>query len=137
MTTLFYKWKPYLNEDDITYLRTFVDNLKHNLPNDKMIILSGKNGRNGKTTLLKEIIQYIGENNCYDCAPDNNVFSLPIKPLVVFNGIESYHKKQVPLLKNIITYKQSIIADTNRIENVNPSLLEVSKVINMFHQFKT
>lgn len=100
-----------------------------------MIILSGKNGRNGKTTLLKEIIQYIGENNCYDCVPDNNVFSLPIKPLVVFNGIESYHKKQVPLLKNIITYKQSIIADTNRIENVNPSLLEVSKVINMFHQF--
>jgi len=103
--------------------RSFVDNLKNNRPNDKMIILSGKNGRNGKTTLIKEIIQYIGENNCYDCAPDNNVF----------NGIESYHKKQVPLLKNIITYKQSIIADTNRIENVNPSLLEVSKVINMYH----
>ena len=135
MTTLFDEWKPYLSDEDISYLRTFVDNLKNNLPNDKMIILSGKNGRNGKTTLIKEIIQYIGENNCHDCAPDNNVFSLPIKPLVAFNGIESYHKKQVPLLKNIITYKQSIIADTNRIENVNPSLLEVSKVINMFHQF--
>ena len=135
MTTLFDEWKQYLSDEDISYLRTFVNNLKNNLPNDKMIILSGKNGRNGKTTLIKEIIQYIGENNCHDCAPDNNVFSLPIKPLVVFNGIESYHKKQVPLLKNIITYKQSIIADTNRIENVNPSLLEVSKVINMFHQF--
>mgnify|MGYP001076665478 FL=1 len=115
--------------------RSFVDNLKNNRPNDKMIILSGKNGRNGKTTLIKEIIQYIGENNCHDCAADNNVFSLPIKPLVVFNGIESYHEKQVPLLINIITYKQSIIADTNRIEKLNPSLLEVSKVINMFHQF--
>ena len=136
MTTLLDEWKPYLTDEDISYLITFVDNLKNNLPNDKMIILSGKNGRNGKTTLLKEIIQYIGDNNCHDCAPDNNVFSLPIKPLVVFNGIESYHKKQVPLLKNIITYKQSIIADTNRIENVNPSLLEVSKVINMFHQFE-
>ena len=135
MTTLFDEWKQYLSDEDISYLRTFVNNLKNNLPNDKMIILSGKNGRNGKTTLIKEIIQYIGENNCHDCAPDNNVFSLPIKPLVVFNGIESYHKKQVPLLKNIITYKQSIIADTNRIEKVNPSLLEVSKVINMFHQF--
>ena len=135
MTTLLDEWKPYLTDEDISYLITFVDNLKNNLPNDKMIILSGKNGRNGKTTLLKEIIQYIGDNNCHDCAPDNNVFSLPIKPLVVFNGIESYHKKQVPLLKNIITYKQSIIADTNRIEKVNPRLLEVSKVINMFHQF--
>ena len=135
MTTLFDEWKQYLSDEDISYLRTFVNNVKNNLPNDKMIILSGKNGRNGKTTLLKEIIQYIGENNCYDVAPDNNVFSLPIKPLVVFNGIESYHKKQVPLLKNIITYKQSIIADTNRIENVTPYLLEVSKVINMFHQF--
>jgi len=136
MTTLFDEWKQYLSDEDISYLRTFVNNLKNNLPNDKMIILSGKKGRNGKTTLIKEIIQYIGENNCHDCAPDNNVFSLPIKPLVVFNGIESYHKKQVPLLINIITYKQSIIADTNRIENVNPSLLEVSKVINMFHQFE-
>lgn len=135
MTTLFDEWKPYLSVDDITYLITFVDNLKNNRPNDKMIILSGKNGRNGKTTLLNEIIQYIGENNCHECAPDNNVFSLPIKPLVVFNGIESYHKKQVPLLINIITYRQSIIADTNRIEKVDPSLLEVSKVINMFHQF--
>ena len=135
MTTLFDEWKQYLSDDDISYLRTFVDNLKNNRPNDKMIILSGKNGRNGKTTLIKEIIQYIGENNCHDVAPDSIVFSLPIKPLVVFNGIESYHKKQVPLLVNIITYKQSIIADTNRIEKVNPSLLEVSKVINMFHQF--
>lgn len=135
MTTLFDEWKPYLSEADVSYLITFVDNLKHNLPNDKMIILSGKNGRNGKTTLLNQIIQYIGENNCRDCAADNDVFLLPIKPLMVFNGIESYHKKQVPLLKNIITYKQSIIADTNRIEKVNPSLLEVSKVINMFHQF--
>ena len=134
MTTLFDEWKPYLSDEDISYLRTFVDNLKNNLPNDKMIILSGKNGRNGKTTLLKEIIKYIGENNCYDVAPDNNVFSLHIKPLVVFNGIESYHTKQIPLLINIITYKQSIIADTNRIETVNPSLLEVSKVINMFHE---
>jgi ABC-type cobalamin/Fe3+-siderophores transport system ATPase subunit len=135
MTTLFDEWKQYLSDEDISYLRTFVNNLKNNLPNDKMIILSGKNGRNGKTTLIKEIIQYIGENNCHDCAPDNNVFSLPIKPLVVFNGIESYHKKQVPLLINIITYKQSIIADTNRIEKVDTSLLEVSKVINMFHEF--
>jgi hypothetical protein len=135
MTTLFDEWKPYISDDDISYLRTFVDNLKNNRPNDKMIILSGKNGRNGKTTLIKEIIQYIGENNCHDVAPDSSVFSLPIKPLVVFNGIESYHKKQVPLLINIITYKQSIIADTNRIEKVNPSLLEVSKVINMFHEF--
>ena len=135
MTTLFDEWKPYISDDDISYLRTFVDNLKNNQPNDKMIVLSGKNGRNGKTTLIKEIIQYIGENNCHDVAPDSSVFSLPIKPLVVFNGIESYHKKQIPLLINIITYKQSIIADTNRIETVNPSLLEVSKVINMFHEF--
>jgi hypothetical protein len=135
MTTLFEEWKPYLSNEDISYLRTFVYNIKHNLPNDKMIILSGKNGRNGKTTIINEIIQYIGENNYHDCAPDSNVFSLPIKPLVGFNGIESYHKKQVPLLINIIKYKQSIIADTNRIEKVNPILLEVSKVINMFHQF--
>lgn len=136
MTTLFDKWKPYLSGADVSYLITFVDNLKNNVPNDRMIILSGKNGRNGKTTLINEIIQYIGENNCHDCAPDNNVFSLPIKQLVVITGgIESYHKNQVPLLKNIIAYKQSIIADTNKIEKVNPSLFEVSKVINMFHQF--
>lgn len=136
MTTLFDKWKPYLSGADVSYLITFVDNLKNNVPNDRMIILSGKNGRNGKTTLINEIIQYSGENNCHNCDLNGSSFSLPIKPLVVITGgIESYHKKQVPLLKNIITYKQSIIADTNKIEKVNPSLFEVSKVINMFHQF--
>lgn len=136
MTTLFDKWKPYLSCADLSYLITFVDNVKNNVSNDRMIILSGKNGRNGKTTLINEIIQYIGENDCHDCDQNNDVFSLPIKSLVVITGgIESYHKKQVPLLKNIIIYKQSIIADTNKIEKVNPSLFEVSKVINMFHQF--
>jgi energy-coupling factor transporter ATP-binding protein EcfA2 len=131
------EWKPYLHGDDYMYLTTFVDNIHNNIPNRKMIILSGKNGRNGKTTLINQIIQYIGENNCRECNLDGFSFSLPIKPLVVITGgIDAYHKKLIPVLHTIITYTQSVIADTIRIEQVSPTLLEVSKVINMVHQFE-
>ena len=49
-----YEWKQYLNnnEGDYEYLIQFVENVKNNIPNDKMIILVGI-GANGKSTLIK------------------------------------------------------------------------------------
>ena len=60
-----YKWKQYLNnnEGDYEYLIQFVDNVKNNIPNDKIIILFGYGG-NGKSTLIREIGDYLGEDLC-------------------------------------------------------------------------
>jgi hypothetical protein len=136
MTIFLERWKPYLSVGDYDYLQTFVTNIKHNLPNDKMVILSGKDGRNGKTTLINEIIQYIGENNCHDCNLHGDSFLLPIKPLIVITGgIDNYNKKYMHLLKHTVTFNQSIITDTIRVDNVAPILLDVSRIIDMFHKF--
>lgn len=130
------RWKPYLSVGDYEYLNTFVTNIENNLPNDKMVILSGKDGRNGKTTLINEIVQYIGESNCHDCNLDGDSFLLPIKPVIVITGgIDNYNKKYMQLLKHTVTFKQSIISDTIHVDRVAPTLLDVSKIIDMFHQF--
>ena len=58
-------WKQYLENDDYNYLIQYVENIKNNIQNDKMIILSGP-GRTGKSTLEKDIRTYLGDENCGD-----------------------------------------------------------------------
>ena len=55
------KWKKYLSVEDYNYLVVFVDNIRNDVRNDKMIILCGTSGT-GKTTLLDDIYNYIVSN---------------------------------------------------------------------------
>lgn len=48
-------WKTYLSEDDFEYMINYVENCKHNCPNNKLIMLLGNGGANGKSTLISEI----------------------------------------------------------------------------------
>jgi predicted AAA+ superfamily ATPase len=131
------KWKQYLSEDDYNFLFQYVENVKNNVANDKMIILSGP-ARTGKTTLKNDIITYLGNELCgnylmsLDLICDEN-----IKRLGFFCGIDeiSRSKKRNQAIINFIKYKQSFIADTSCIEKVNKRLLEYCRVIKMNHLF--
>ena len=57
-----YNWKQYLTDDDYNYLIQYVENVKNNIPNDKMLILSGP-GSTGKSTLMDNISLYLEVNN--------------------------------------------------------------------------
>ena len=130
-------WKQYLTMDDYNYLVQFVENVKNKFPNDKMIILSGP-GRTGKSTLAKDIITYLGIENCGDFFMNCDfIYNETIKPLVMFCGIDSISrsKKTNNAIVNFIKYKQSFIASTIHIEKVNTKLLEHSRIINMTHIF--
>ena len=52
-------WKQYLSTDDYNYLIQYIENIKNNIQNDKMIILSGP-GSSGKSTLAKPLAELIG-----------------------------------------------------------------------------
>lgn len=58
-----YSWYEYLAEDDYNYLIEYVENVKNNIPNDKMIILCGP-PRTGKSTLQNDILKYLGDELC-------------------------------------------------------------------------
>ena len=132
-------WNQYLTNDDYNYLIQFVENIKNNIPNDKMIILYGP-GRTGKTTLKNDIQEYLGDETCGPMMmmmPGEIIYNENIKKLGLFCGIDEIRrsKKNNIAIINLIKYKQSLLADTNNIERVNNKLLEFSKIIKMEHVF--
>jgi len=130
-------WKQYLLEDDYFYLITYIENIKNNILNDKMILLSGQGGT-GKSSLKKDIQNYLGDDICGNFPMSGEViYNENIKKLGFFSGIDeiSSSKKNNNAIINLIKYKQSLIADTNNIEKVNKTLLEHSRVIIMEHVF--
>jgi predicted AAA+ superfamily ATPase len=130
-------WEQYLTNEDYMYLVKYIENIKNNISNDKMIIFAGP-GRCGKSTLKKNIASYLGDEMCgVYCMSGDIIYDETIKPLGFFNGIDeiSKSKKNNQAIINFIKYKQSFIADTNNIERVNNKLLEYSKIITMTHIF--
>jgi len=129
------RWERYLTADDYRYLMQFVQNVKLGFPNDKMLILYGT-GRNGKTTLIKEICEYLGEENCGVFA--ENILCCEIIPkLGIYQGLEEIagNKRRIYVVVNLIKYKQSLIAETCHIGDVDRIILEHSRVIQMEHVF--
>jgi ABC-type proline/glycine betaine transport system ATPase subunit len=129
-------WKQYLTEGDYNYLITYVENIKNNNLNDKMIILSGPS-RTGKSTLKNDIINYLGDENCGNFPMSGEIiYNENIKKLGFFCGIHELSiKKNMTAIINLIKYKQSLIADTNYLEKVNKIFLEHSIIIKMEHTF--
>ena len=130
-------WKQYLTNDDYNYLIQYIENIKNNISNDKMIILSGPS-RTGKSTLKNDIQQYLGHEICGPMMMSGEIiYNENIKKLGFFYGIDEIgsSKKNNIAIINLIKYKKSLLADTNNIERVNNKLLEFSKIIKMEHVF--
>jgi ABC-type lipoprotein export system ATPase subunit len=130
-------WKQYLTNDDYKYLIQYVENIVNDIPNDKMIILSGPS-RTGKSTLRNDIKTYLGDENCGVFMMSGEIiYNENIKKLGFFCGIDeiSNSRKNNVAIVNLIKYKQSFIAETNHIEKVNSNLLDFSKIIQMDYVF--
>ena len=130
-------WKQYLLDDDYNFIVNYIENIKNNILNDKMIILSGP-GRSGKSTLKKDIQSYLGEEYCDEyILPNEIIYRENIKKLGLLCGIHEIYKskKNNRALINLIKYKQSFVSETNNIEKVNKNLLEYSRIIKMEHIF--
>jgi len=130
-------WKQHLTDDDYNYVIKYIENIKNNIPNDKMIILSGPS-RSGKTTLKNDIHKYLGDEICGNMMMSGEIiYCENIKKIGFFCGIDEIYssKKNSIAIINLIKYKQSFIAETNHIEKVNNNLLEFSKIIKMEHVF--
>ena len=130
-------WKPFLDANDYNYLIQYIENIKNNIPNDKMILFSGPS-RTGKSSLKNDIQTYLGNETCGVFMMSGEIiYNENIKKLGFFCGIDEIYnsKKNNIAIVNLIKYKQSLIAQTNHIEKVSPTLLEFTKVIQMKHIF--
>ena len=132
-----HNWKQYLSDDDYNYLIQYIENIKHNISNDKMIILYGPGG-SGKTSLKIDIQKYLGHDICENYKMSGDIiYNENIKRLGFICLMEEpkISKKNNRAIINLIKYKQSFIADTCVIERVNINLLEFSRIIEMNHIF--
>jgi tRNA A37 threonylcarbamoyladenosine biosynthesis protein TsaE len=104
-------WRPFFEENDFEDLIQFVEKTKHNIANNKLLVLFGT-GQNGKTKLMKEIANYIGHEHVHHSKyQDATVFFKPIVPLILIHDLEQLEDCE-QLLKNYVQFGQSIIAET-------------------------
>lgn len=128
-------WSQYLRQNDYEYVIEYVENLKNNRKNDKMMILSGP-GRSGKSTLIRDIFSYIGKDECIYCGQDGSEIYGPLYKLWnVCDISDQTKKKNIQLFENLIEYGQSIISDTPHVERVNSRILAKARIIQMEHIF--
>ena len=138
MVHILHSWKQYLTKDNYTFLLQFVENAKNHIPNEKVLILSGI-GRNGKTTLMHEIMFYIGSQYCYECnEPQCGVFKKSPRQMVLIHGGIEYFKhdnENTKQLLDLIEKQRSIICDTSKLDLVDPFIFDKAYIINMKHIF--
>jgi len=138
-TFCFENWIPYLSDADYKNLLFFVENVKNNIVNEKIFILSGNMGRNGKTTLINEIKEYIGKEHFLDTLHLQDQIkeeSFYSKKLYYICGIESWkQKKNLLFLQQLLNNKKSIITDTNKLTDIDSFILENAIIIHMNHIF--
>lgn len=137
--------KEYLSEDDYLYLIEYIDNIKNNILNDKMIILLGP-GATGKSTLIGDIRVSLDEYG-YQCYKlpilDLHFCCLDDVKLATFDGIDDYLEEEYEdnskmITKNIINMiknKLSLIVPANEYNKIDPEIIEYSRIINMTHVF--
>ncbi len=134
-------WKQYLNNIDYEFLMNFVENTKNGIKHDQMVILLGS-GTNGKTTLINQIINYIGPNACQYLIKKNTNHNGETK-LFVKKDDDTVNKYS-SIIKEILsndpyyvnnTNNANIIGAINTLDNIDMGLAKRIKVIHMTHTF--
>lgn len=139
MAHLGLKWRTYLSEEDCAFLIQYVENVKHNIQNDQMVLLSGIN-ESGSYSIKQDIKTYLGGDLCgHYHKIDEIISSETIKKLGFISNIDdicshtlfAHTKKMNQSLINFIKYKQSFIAVTLDHKRVHPNVKAYCRVLSI------
>lgn len=120
------KFKNYMQNDYYNYLYEYVENIKNNIINKKVIIIVGT-GRSSIVSIINDIEKYIGKNYCSrNILGNNNDNKLLILDLEITN-------KNINILNDLINNNISIIGTSYNISEINESLNEISKIISIIN----
>lgn len=128
------KWSSYIGEEDINYLREFFSRANNYLPNDKILIIVGDE-RTGKTTLISQLIEELGETNVASISDFK--LSAPLPKLFIINEqCKGKNKRLNQSVNNLIVFKQSMVYVGRFWKGVfNNDIMDNSYTIQMTHKF--
>ena len=91
-------------------------------------------GKNGKTTLLNEILFYLTMEKCYeyDISEDDFFDNVDKKNIIIHGGVEKVNKA---LIQDMLENDINIFCDTSFLDFVDPDILPQTTIINMKHVF--
>ena len=149
-------WSEYINQNDLDKIRNFVsESIDKNKDHNTIMIFCGT-GSNGKTTMINEIMNIVGKQNCehsafnaINCVGGDHYIS---KKLLIFNDIDTLDTKMESVLKQLTSNdkmttrrlyedsicmkpKSNIIIETNKMFGIPNTLLEKTTIINFEHKF--
>lgn len=139
------QWENYLSTDDVNTIKEFLTKTQNGEKLSYYLLFYGTGG-NGKTTLVNEIISYLGEENCKLVRSGQNVIITYDDPkkLLVFRDhtdisnlpalIETVLSNDFTQIKRINTNTIVEANDISFLEN-NDGLKRRTKIINFTHKF--
>jgi len=130
-----YLWNNYLLNEYQNYLFDIIKCAQEGRRYDKMILMVGP-GRNGKTTLLKQIADYIGGDDVICSSLDFH--EKPFRKMVMLDGLVNELQEGESLSKfcDILnSRKENIIGTTNKLDSVHPEIVKRCKIVRIYHTF--
>ena len=126
----------YLLNEYQNWIFDLIKCIEENKVYDKMLLLVGP-GRNGKTTFLKEIEDYIGgASHC--CHSISHHQHLNSKKLLLLDGlVNDLSNEDVTYLSTVLDlHKINVIGTTNNMALVHPSILKRCNIIRIYTTFQ-
>ncbi len=137
-------WMQYLTSEDYDYIVKFVEDTQNDIDRtDRFMIFYGS-GSNGKTTLINEIVDIIGQSKCENL---HSLYQSKTIKLLITNDDSNFGMiKQLLSDDKILTRNKNkeyeyrtqnwkIIMETNKIENLEESIKRRAKIITFTHRF--
>jgi ABC-type dipeptide/oligopeptide/nickel transport system ATPase component len=134
-------WKQFLSEYGYNSLIKYVENVKNNRENKTILLLTGE-GPTGKSTLKRQIVEYIGKGKCTQQDITNINFHTKFISLVEFGDTllinDNKARKQIQGVINFGLFKLSgvyIHPDLHDFPTLF-TLLQSFTIIEMTHSFR-
>lgn len=147
-TKMLANWSQYLSNENINKIESFVNDSINGIKRHKIMTFYGT-GNNGKTTLIKEIINIIGQHKCVnihkvynaDFNADPNMFYCyelnDNADILLLKSVNSgiVIKKNGLSLGQIINLHGNVLVETNTLNGTVVDILEDLEVIHFTHTF--
>ena len=147
MEQIINEYKPYISDEGFQHLKEFIDSMSNNLTfrkEHKSILCFRGPGNNGKTTLLRRIVGFLGNKafNISNFDFNQNVSGIKLYFCDDFDFVSEKHSAIVKLFsRNIdedatsIDNFRNFVCVINTTDNIDPSLLNRFVFVDFLHTF--